>query len=59
MTVQEAEAAYDRAKRAYRSAGKAALGKPAGAVEQRAYEERKREYHRAGEELRRARRAAR
>ena len=59
MTVDELEAMYDAAKRAYRSAGKAAAGKPNGAAEQVAYEAAKREYHRAGKALRSGRSAAR
>lgn len=46
---------YARLKHAYHVAGQRAKGKKAGSVEQVAYEDAKRRYHRAGEELARAR----
>lgn len=49
MTREE----YERLKHVYHVTGKRALGKRAGSVEQIAYETAKREFHRAGEELRR------
>jgi hypothetical protein len=59
VSVPELEAAYGAAKRAYRSAGRAAKGRPNGAAEQVAYEAARNEYHRAGEALRRERAARR
>lgn len=46
---------YEALKHRYHVAGKRAAGKPPGSKEQRDYEIAKREYHRAGEELRRGR----
>lgn len=51
MTPKE----YERLKHAYHVAGKRAKGKAAGTSEQIAYEDAKRRYHRAGEELQRGR----
>lgn len=48
------KADYDAAKDRYRQAGKKARGKPHDSVEWRAYEKAKREYHHAGEMLRKA-----
>lgn len=47
-----AEADYYQAKREYRAAGKAAMGKPAGSPAQKAYAAAKKKYHAAGEALR-------
>ncbi len=47
---------YDRLKHDYHIAGQRAKGKKAGSKEQVAYEEAKRRYHRAGEELQRVKR---
>ncbi len=52
MTTEE----YKALKHAYHVAGQRAKGTKAGSKEQLAYEEAKRRYHRAGEELQRVKR---
>jgi len=47
---------YERLKRLYYIAGQRAKGKAVGSAEQRAYDEAKHRYHRAGEELQRVKR---
>lgn len=55
-TVNELEAEYREKRKRYIKAGHLALGAPSGSKARADYEQAKRDYHRAGEELRSAKR---